>query len=262
VRSIVAGADLVLLGPDRAVQGEVHEALVEAVRSGRISEARVQDALARVERVAKRYRPGWERTTSDATSDATSDPTSEPAPDYAAHRALAREVATRGATLLWNDGVLPLDPAADVLVVAPRPSLFGEPPHLGTVLERYRDGVKSVFVGDRPSAAQIAEAVAGARDADVVVLASYFWMGGYPAELQELAQGLVATSKPIVLVSLGNPDDLRFLPFRPQAYLAVYGYRESNLEGASAVLTGEARPQGKLPVPVGDYPIGSGLEDF
>lgn len=246
VMSVAAGADLVLLGPDLQIQRTVHAALEEAVSSGELSESRVLEAIARSEAVARRYPPGWD----------------EPAPNYHVHRQLAAEVAERGATLLWNDGVLPLDPRDDVLVVAPTPALFGTPPHLGAVLERHRGRVTSLPVGEAPSVVEIAEAVSLARDADVVVLGSYHWLGPFPASMNTLASRLAEAGTPLVVVALGNPDDLRFLEVRPEAYLAVYGYREANLEGASSILTGKATPGGKLPVPAGTYGVGEGMDGF
>jgi len=244
VRSVLAGADLVLLGPDEGVQREVLGALQEAVESGRLSEARVAEAISRSEAVARRYRPRWDA----------------PPPDYPAHRALALQVAMRGATLLRNNGVLPFPPDAEVVVVAPQPSGYGEPPHLGSVLKRHHANVRSVVVDEQPSQTQVAEAARKAARADAVVLGSYHWLGDYPPEFVQLATQLVATGTPLVVVALGNPDDLRFLPPR-DAYLAVYGYREANLEAASAVLLGEA-PRGRLPVPAGDHPVGAGETGF
>ena len=246
VLSVVAGADLVLLGPDLDTQREVHQALIQALRDGRLSEERVRDAVRRTEALALRYRPRLD----------------DPAPDYAAHRALAQTVARAAATLLFNDGVLPLTLGSDVLVVAPQPGGFGQPPHLGDVLGRTFAGVRSVTVGTNPSAEQIATAVAEAGAADVVILGTYRWLGAFQAGMVQLAGALAATGTPLVIVPLGNPDDLRFLPVRPDAYLAVYGYREANLLGAAAVLTGEVTPSGTLPVPVGEFPIGSGMGGF
>lgn len=257
VMSVLAGADLVLLGPDLDKQREVHAALTDALNSGRLSETRVRDAVARSSAVAAAYRPRLDAET----------------PDYAAHRALAREVAERGATLLWNDGVLPLAPGADVVVVAPQPGGFGQPPHLGDVLAQVAaDGgaglgsVRSVAVGTNPNEEQIATAVAAAASADVVVLGTYRWLGVFPAGMGRLAERLAAelgaTGKPLVVVALGNPDDVRLLPVRPDAYVAAYGYREANLQGAAGVLTGLVAPSGRLPVPAGEFPVGAGMGGF
>ncbi|HZJ10575.1 MAG TPA: glycoside hydrolase family 3 N-terminal domain-containing protein [Trueperaceae bacterium] len=246
VLSVLAGADLVLLGPDLDTQRQVYAALKEAVRSGRLSEERVRGAVAASQAVASTYRPRL-----DAAP-----------PDYAAHRELARTVAETGATLLSNDGVLPLATDADVLVVAPQPSGFGQPPHLGHVLGRSLAGVQSLPVSVNPDEAEIAAAVERAGTVGVVVLGTYHWLGAFPDGMAQLAERLAATGKPVVVVALGNPDDVRFLPVRPAAYLAVYGYREANLEGAAAVLTGEVEPSGRLPVPAGEYPLGAGLDGF
>lgn len=254
VLSVLAGADLVLVGPDLETQREVYAALLAAVRDGRLSEARVREAVERSLAVARRYPPRLD---------------SAP-PDYAAHRELAREVAVAGATLLWNDGVLPLTDGGDALVVAPQPSAFGEPPHLGAVMKRSLAGVRSLPVATNPSDEQIAAAVERAATADVVVLATYHWLGAFPSGMARLAERLVATGKPLVVVAIGNPDDNRFLPVRPDAYLAVYGYREANLQGAVALLAGDADlgavpggvPGGVLPVPAGEFPVGAGQAEY
>ena len=148
------------------------------------------------------------------------------------------------------------------MVIAPQPGGFGRPPHLGELLARQREGVRFLEVDTNPGAGEIAAAVAQAASADVVVLGTYHWLGAFPGGLAELAEQLSVGAAPLVVVALGNPDDNRFLRTRPDAYLAVYGYREANLQGAAAVLTGLVAPTGKLPVPAGDQPLGAGLVGF
>ena len=244
VRSVVAGADLVLLGSDLQTQRQVVTALREAVSSGRLSEVRVRDAVAQTEAVAAAYRPAWDAAL----------------PNYNANQALAVEVATAGATLLRNEGALPLEPNARTVVIAPQPDLFGEAPHLGSVLARHHADVESVVIGEDPTEADIASAVAATSGVDQVILGSYHWLGGFPEGLNTLASQLEATGLPLTLVALGNPDDIRFMGVEVDAYLAVYGYREANLEAAARVLTGQAEARGHLPVSVGErYPLGAGV---
>lgn len=246
VLSVLAGADLVLLGPDLDTQREVHTALLEALRDGRLSEERVRTAVARSRALAVEHPPRLDA----------------PVPDYAAHRDLARTVGERGATLLWNDGLLPLAADAEVLVIAPQPGGFGRPPHLGEVLARQHASVSSLEVAANPSDAEIASAAALAANADFVVLGTYHWLGAFPGGMATLAQRLQEAGTPLVVVALGNPDDNRFLATAADAYLAIYGYREANLQGAAAVLTGAVAPRGVLPVPAGELPAGSGLGGF
>lgn len=247
VQSVIAGADLVLLGPDISKQRLVYNALHEAVTSGRLSAKRVQAAVAASTAVAQRY------------------PSSKDVaiPDYAAHQTLADEVATKAVTLLRNEAVLPLAAEQHVLVLAPQPRQFGPFPHPGTLLTRYHSNTTSLTISENPSTEEITEIIKQVKQVDVVVLGSYHWQGAFPVGLSELESQLVASNVPVIVVALGNPDDLRFFPRLPAAYLAVYGFREANLVGAAKVLTGITEPQGKLPVPVSNsYPQQSGMLGF
>ena len=245
VRSVVAGADLVMISSELDTQREVYAALQAAVRDGRLSQERVLEAVARTENLATHYPPAW-----DAVP-----------PDYAAHQMLANDIASVSITLLWNDGALPL-PTGRTVVIAPQPPNYGDTFHLGSILKRYHANVNSIIVSPKPSPTDIETAVAAAQGAERIVLGSYHWLGDFPPTLNDLHSELVATGVPVVSVALGNPDDLRFLDAESAAYLAVYGFREANLIAAAQLLTGQQRPLGRLSVPAGDYEVGSGLADF
>ncbi|HEX6917440.1 MAG TPA: glycoside hydrolase family 3 N-terminal domain-containing protein [Phycicoccus sp.] len=60
VRALAAGVDLLCLGSATSAERyrEVHAAVVEAVRSGRLPEARVTEAATRVRDLARRFAPG------------------------------------------------------------------------------------------------------------------------------------------------------------------------------------------------------------
>ena len=244
VQSIVAGADLLLLGPDLEKQREVYAALVQALETGRLTQARVREAITHSQTLASTYPPVWGSL-----------------PDYAAHQALAQDVAIKAATLLLNDGVLPLKVDDKVLVLAPRLMEYGEPPLLGDVLSNYHPHVTSLRINPEPTEQDIQQALELSLNADVIVLASHHWQGDFSQSLVSLESALVVTGKPVVIVALGNPDDLRFFD-PPNAYLAIYSFWEANLFAASKVLVGQAFPYGKLPVPVGRFPIGSGMNGF
>ncbi len=250
VRSVRAGADLLLLVGDATLQNEVYGELKKALADGRLSPERVREAVRRTSQLAQRYPVK-----------------NTPRPNYAAHQALADKVARQAATLLWNDRisgaeVLPIRPAQNVLVVAPQPLGYGDAAHLGSVFKAVRGGVRSVVVSERPTKRERAEAVTKAVSADVVVLASYHGFGAFPAGLAALGADLAETGTPLVVVTLGRPGDLRFFSSRPDAYAAVYGYRDANLRAARDLLLGKNPPLGTLPVPVGTFPVGAGLKAY
>ncbi|MEQ9002721.1 MAG: glycoside hydrolase family 3 C-terminal domain-containing protein, partial [Pseudomonadales bacterium] len=95
--NLAGGLDLEMPGPTRS-RGD---ALIRAVRDGRVTEADVDDAARRMLRLIERS-GRFDRP----------DPRPEVSDDRPAHRALARRAAAEGMVLLKNDGVLPLDPAA------------------------------------------------------------------------------------------------------------------------------------------------------
>ena len=129
-------------------------------------------------------------------------------------------------------------------------------------MKRYRENVSSVLVSEAPTPSEVQEALEKGAAADVVVLGTYHWLGTFPEAMGELTTQLSELNKPLVVVALGNPDDLRFLKVQPSAYLASYGTREANVEGVVAVLLGQVEPRGELPVPVGAWPLGAGLMGF
>lgn len=250
VWSVRAGADLLLLVGSETVQNEVYDELNRALEDGRLSRSRVREATRRTSQLMRRY-PSK----------------NTPRPDYAAHQALADKVARQAATLLWNDRVsgnrvLPIQPAQNVLVVAPQPLGYGDAAHLGSVFKAVREGVRSVVISERPTERERTEAVTKAVSADVVVLASYHGFGAFPEALVTLEADLAATGTPLVVLTLGRPDDLRFFSERPDAYAAVYGYRDANLRAARDLLLGRHPPLGRLPVPVGTFPVGAGLKGY
>lgn len=243
VQSVLAGNDLVEVGSDPKVQQIVYDALLTAYREGRLSDQRIREAVARSSSLAATYPAQW----SDAP------------PDYAAHRDLALQVATRSATLIKND-ILPLTTQQQILVVASQPDAFGLPPHLGSFVKRHSSLVQSVVISESPTKDEIQAVLGKVGENDIIVLAAYQWLGEGNG-LHELARVLLATGKPLVVVTTGNPNALSDLEPSLAAFVAVYGYREASLEAAAQLLFGEL-PQGKLPVAFGTHAISWGLLEF
>lgn len=243
VLSVLAGSDLVLIGSNPETQQMVYQALVDAYQQGRLSEARIREAVVRSSQLATTFPARWDT----------------PLPDYATHHDLALEVAYKSVTLLLSQ-VLPLEQDDNMLIIAPQPDIFGLPIHFGSVMKKYGTGVRSALISESPTEEEIQAAVAKADSSDILVLAAYQWLDKGEG-LEGLAEVLLATGKPLIVVTIGNPNALSELESQFAAYVAVYGFREVNLEAAAQLLFGQT-PKGKLPVPVGEHPIDWGLEEF
>jgi beta-N-acetylhexosaminidase len=175
----------------------------------------------------------------------------------------AQDIADRGITAVANDaGLLPLKqkPATALVTgwgVSTTATLAQKLTAHGTAATAYQ-------TGQAPTDAQIAQAVASAKNADLVVVLTNN-IGGFPLQTK-LLDALQATGKPVVAVAAQIPYDAGY-PTTVKTWLATYGYITPTLEALAKVILGETKPVGKLPVdiPAGadvhtvKYPFGHGL---
>ncbi len=177
--------------------------------------------------------------------------------------ATAQDIADRGITAVANDaGVLPLKqkPATALVTgwgVSTTATLAQKLTAHGTAATAYQ-------TGQAPTDAQIAQAVANAKNTDLVVVLTNN-IATFPLQTK-LLDALQATGKPVVAVAAQIPYDAGY-PSTVKTWLATYGYITPTLEALAKVVLGETRPVGKLPVdiPAGadlttvKYPFGHGL---
>jgi beta-N-acetylhexosaminidase len=247
LRALQAGADYLLFRFDESAQLEGHRLITQAVRSGSLSNSRLEDSVRRVVNAKRRF----------GILDVRRDPS---APDLAANAKTAVELARGATTLLRNRGVLPL--RGRILAVAPRNadiSFFEGKPTLGSVIAAKRADAISESLPLRPSESEIDRVVAVSRVADVVVVGTTN-LFAYPEQVQ-LVQAL-AKEKPVAVVALRGPYDILSVP-EIAAYVCAYDSREPSLTAAAEVLLGERKPTGSLPAAIpGVFSIGAGLRDF
>ncbi|GAA1897836.1 glycoside hydrolase family 3 C-terminal domain-containing protein [Streptomyces durmitorensis] len=260
-RALAAGLDLEMpsssgAGPARAVA---------AVESGELSEEALDRSAARIVAVAR-------KAAAHARPDACFDP--------AAHHDLAREVATRGAVLLKNDGaLLPLDPAAPQRIAvigefARTPRYQGEgssrvtPTRLDDALTSVREAAPAAHISfapgfpvdapDADAAALHEEAVRAAESADVAVL----FLGlppsleseGYDREHIELPEeqtrllAAVSAVNPNIVVVLANGGVVRLAGWIDDVPAVLEGWLLGQAGGSATadLLFGRANPSGRL----------------
>jgi beta-glucosidase len=282
-----AGEQAINAGVDMDMQGAVFmKHLAKSVAEGRVPMARVDAAVRSI--LEMKYRLGLFQDPY-RFSDEARQKTRVKTPEFLA---AARDVARRSMVLLKNDGALPLAASArKIAVIGPLAdskadmigswSAQGDRKEPVTVLEGIRARAKGASVTYAKGASYrfedagktdgFAEALAAARDADVIVAA----MGEYydytgeaasrtsldlPGNQQALLEQLKATGKPVVLVLLsGRPNSIGWAAEHVDAILEAWYPGTMGGHAVADVLFGDYNPSGKLPVTfprnVGQVPI-------
>lgn len=220
-----------------------YPAVLRAVRSHAISKARLDQSVTRI--LALKWRLGLVRHPV-AIPNRIHDVVGTPA-----HLAAAQRIANGSITLLRNNaGLLPLQatPAEKVLVTG-----FGQTTTatLGQLLSAHGLTPQILETGFTPTRKMIARAEAAAEQSDLVVVATFNGWSA-PSQLQ-LVNRLLATGKPVVVVAVGTPYDVAYLP-GAQTFIAGYGYQPVTLSAAVKVMFGKLQPTGRLPVTITEPP--------
>jgi beta-glucosidase len=286
-QSLMAGCDF----SDKEFQDNIPA----AVRDGRLSEARLDDALTRLLRV--RFRLG-EFDPFDSV------PYSKISPDVinsAEHRALALKVAQESIVLLKNEGhFLPLDkdkiktiavlgPLADRVLLN---NYNGKPPECATALQGIRDYVgpntqvlygMGGVISNEPldKSEELQKAVELARKADVVIVCvgttsaieqegrdrKTLALTGNQEALVEAVRA--ANSKTIVVEMSAGPLTVPWIAKNVPAILQAWWPGEEGGHAIADVLFGDVNPAGRLPhtvyaseaqvPPVSDYDVTHGF---
>ncbi len=275
VRAVEAGADIILkpLDVERALDG-----LEQAVRGGRIPEARIDASVRRIleakARVGLDRGPGAALVALDSVDRHVG---------TRAHQAVADEVARRSITLVRDSlGMVPLRPGTRLLsvtfarggdLVAGREfdrelALTGRRPGASPGAGPATGGhaVESARVDEGTGEAEWAALARRADSADVVLVSAYVAPresvgsvalgGGLPA----FVNALVARGKPVIFTSFGSPYLLSAVPSVP-AYLLAWGGVELSQRAAARALLGLEPITGRLPISLPPaYGAGHGLQ--
>jgi beta-N-acetylhexosaminidase len=258
VRAIEAGADVIVMPPsvERAIEG-----IVEAVESGRLPEARIDDSVRRLLALKASLHLDADRFVPlDRVPYAVGVPE---------HMAVADSIAKRSITLLKNDGnLIPLrgTRSARVMSVTYRrgsdllasryfdSTLRGTYPRLLTA-ELNQDSSDGIYEG----------LLRQARGQQLVIVSTYVTAVSYsgtvaiPEELVDFIRDLRNAGIPHVVVSFGNPYLIADFP-GTQAYMLAWNGSEASQRAAARALLGEAGITGRLPTRIPPhFEIGDGL---
>jgi beta-N-acetylhexosaminidase len=246
VRALEAGADVLLMpsDPEAAIN-----AVVAAVRSGRIKQKRLEESVMRILQAKARVGLGAKKVVDlDDIHDVVNSPESATA---------AQEISDKSVTLVKNEGdFVPLkntDSTAFYLLVESRTGTEGQA--LAAELKKRAPNALVIPLDPTMSDADLEAAAQRGAQAGRYVVAAFVSVaayrgnvalaGGYP----QLMQNLLATKKPLALIALGNPYLLRaFLD--SAAYLTTYSSVPVSEISIAKALFGEIAIGGKLPVTI------------
>jgi beta-N-acetylhexosaminidase len=255
--ALEAGVDVLLQPLDAR---EAVDAVVEGVRSGRIPQSRLDDAVRAVLTAKTRVGLHRRRTVSIEAVDERV--------GVRAHQQLAQTVAERSITLARDGrGMVPLAAGAHVVSVT-----YADPYDLAAgrafdrELTRLGFRVTAFRVDDRTPAEVYARMRAQADSADVVLASAYVQprehvgtvgaRGGFPQFVETLAAG----GGRVAAISFGSPYVIGFYPSAP-AYLLAWGGAEVTQRAAARALAGQTPITGRLPVSVPPlFSRGDGLQ--
>jgi beta-N-acetylhexosaminidase len=242
VRTIEAGTDMILksANTDAAIA-----AVKEAVRNGRLTEARIDESVRRIRAAKQRVHAG-----------VAADEQIFRGLDTPGHRRVAMNIAERAITLVREEaGALPLQRGTRVVMIGV--SDFAEainPVGRAEGEVKKRAKVQGFSIDARTRIDETQAMLDAAKEADVVLLALAIRAvsGAGHMRLPDAGRHLVANlpaNKRVVAVSFGSPYVLRDLPTLP-TYLCAYGTQPVMQVAAVKALFGESNIAGKLPVTI------------
>lgn len=259
VRAVLAGADVLEKPTDTRA---MLRGIVDAVKSGRISAARLDESVRKV--LAWKYELGLFKqklTPIDQIDRIVS---------TKGVYALADEIGSKAITLVRNDGnMLPLKKDARVAILAISNGFDGNSTYwsLARSLDSMGVRYKAAVLQDNSSPERVADARKMVAEADVVIAGLYGRVRsgatnsvGLPASGVEILRGLIANGKPVVGVSFGNPYILGAFP-ELKTYLVAYGDMPGLQKAAGRSIFGLQDITGRLPISLpGLHPRGTGIQ--
>jgi beta-N-acetylhexosaminidase len=255
VAAVQAGADILLIPPDAA---QAIDAVVEAVRQGRLTESRIDMSVRRIlaAKAALELRDGAQVDLASLDAQLAT----------IEHERWARAVAERSITLVRGEaGSLPMALAGRRVLALIYDDRAGH--RWGAAFEEaLAEGgarVTTMRLSRRSGAAELERARRLAATSDVTLIASFSralpWKGnlGLPPEIAALINELAAAGAPVL--SFGDPYLLRQLT-ASRTYMLAWSEMDASQRAAARALMGEIPITGRLPIDLSsNYRIGHGL---
>jgi beta-N-acetylhexosaminidase len=257
VRALEAGADMLIMPPKPE---EAIDAIVAAVKSGRLTRKRIDQSLVRI--LTAKARVGLPRgrlVDVENISDAIENPEAEER---------AESVANRAVTLVRNAGdQVPLKyPNESCLIVLNESRYTQQGRQLITDMRARARGIKVRVLDPASPQIELGDTLTSVSTCKVVVIATFVTAGAYRGDVAlagdftNLVNAIIATRVPVTLLAFGNPYLLRSFP-NTGAYVAAFSTTTTSESAVARALFGEIPITGRMPVSIpGLASIGDGIQ--
>lgn len=256
VRAVLAGADILEKPADVDV---TVKGLRDAVKSGRITEERLNQSVRKI--LAWKEELGLEKQKITPLEKIDTIVSSKES------RQLSDEIAKDAVTLVKNEQKnLPLQSGQRAVVLCITNSLDRGVGNSFIATLR-ANGIKAerVVLEEDSTEKEIAEAIKKLGNTDVIITGLFARVRsgaansiGIPKAGERVLREAFKTGKPNIGISFGNPYFLRDIP-EFKTYITTYGDMSSLQRAAANAVSGKQDFVGKLPISIGNYKIGTGL---
>ena len=247
VRAVEAGADVLLQLP---VPDAAMASLEEAVKSGRIPASRIDDSVRRILQAKSRLGLDKDRLVDiDHLSEKFAKPEYE---------VQAQAIADRGVTLLRDSAkLLPLDATRPLRVLLVSLSADADP-YPGVTIEpeiRWRVDSLAALRADTQFANANFLKLPSPESYDIAIAALFVRVAdrkgnvGLPDNQRAVVNQMLATGKPVVVLSFGSPYLVENFP-DAKTWLAEFSTNDVSQRAAVRALFGQVQTQGQIPVTV------------
>ncbi len=251
VRAIQAGSDIVLLPPDATVA--INE-IERAVKRGDITVSRIDASVRKVLAAKNQLRLPIKRSVDiGRINTIIASPSSIK---------LAQEIADRSITVVKDEKqLLPVDPTnyPRIFSLVLTPDLESSPAGIfQTELRKRFPQSRFLWANARISDDLLREIDTAISEAEVLVCATLLRLvsgqntSPLPPIQRIIFDKLMASRKPLIWVSFGNPYVIRLMP-QVGTYLCAFSYSDVSQIAAAKAISGEIEISGRMPVSIPGY---------
>lgn len=241
VLTIEAGSDIVLVSHTYTEQKKAVEAVIKAVKSGRISEKRIDKSVKRIIKIKAKNLNLTNLTKASAENI-----------DFEAHQKIAAEAAKKAVTEVKNQDVLPIKNIKDKKITVvdfkmKKESMAEDSEQRENYfVKTLKEELKNIKHLNFSSETRLEKYKRELRGSDLVIICT---SNAAANREQALLANKLAEDYKVLVLALRNPYDYKYLD-NVQAFITTYDYSPFNQKAAADYILGEIKAEGKLPVEI------------